>query len=129
MWASFAEKYRVLLTPKGLSRLLSRGVVTREQYKCLIDIQPISSAPQFAILQWIYIRLIKGIEEGAFAPSDCVEGAFTDKILDLRASMSGINVSLEGKIPLAYTHFVQVLVDVFLLLAPFGLYPELGLWR
>eukprot|EP00536_Pseudo-nitzschia_multiseries_P005728 jgi/Psemu1/191283/e_gw1.112.6.1 len=128
LWASFVAKYRVLLTPKGLSRLLSRGVMTREQYKCLIDVRPITSAPQYAILQWIYFRLLKGCEEGAFAFTDTVEGTFTEKILDLRGSISSIRNSLEGKIPLAYAHFVQVLVDIFLLLAPFALYPELGLW-
>ena len=103
--------------------------MTREQYICFIKTYQKESGPQFAALQWIYIRLLKGIEEGAFADTDTVEGTFTDKILDVRDSMSSIRFSLEGKIPLAYAHFVQILVDVFLVLAPFGLYPELGLWR
>jgi predicted membrane chloride channel (bestrophin family) len=30
--------------------------------------------------------------------------------------------------PLAYAHFVQFLVDSFLLIAPFALYSELGIW-
>ena len=35
---------------------------------------------------------------------------------------------LAGRIPLAYAHFVQILVDSFLVLAPFALYVELGIW-
>lgn len=42
--------------------------------------------------------------------------------------MGGIENSLAAKIPLAYAQFVQVLVDIFLSLAPFALYSELGIW-
>ena len=129
MWASFTKKFEILLTPKGLSRMLSRGVMTRAQYECLVSIRPNKSGPQHAALQWIYIRLIKGMEEGAFPQTDTMESLCTTKLLDLRGTMGGVRDSLDGKIPLAYAQFVQLLVDIFLVLAPFGLYPELGMWR
>ena len=47
---------------------------------------------------------------------------------DLRGTFAGIGDQLDGRIPLAYAHFVQVLVDSFLLIAPFALYSELGMW-
>jgi len=47
---------------------------------------------------------------------------------DLRGTFAGIGDQLDGRIPLAYAHFVQVLVDSFLLIAPFALYSELGIW-
>ena len=46
----------------------------------------------------------------------------------MRGTLGGVGDSLDGKIPLAYAHFVQVIVDVFLSLAPFALYCELGIW-
>ena len=50
------------------------------------------------------------------------------KMTDLRATYAGIGDQLDGRIPLVYVHFVQILVDSFLLLAPFALYSELGIW-
>lgn len=47
---------------------------------------------------------------------------------DLRGTFAGISDQLNGRIPLAYAHFVQVLVDSFMLIAPFALYSELGVW-
>ena len=47
---------------------------------------------------------------------------------DLRGTFAGISDQLSGRIPLAYAHFVQVLVDSFLLIAPVALYSELGVW-
>jgi predicted membrane chloride channel (bestrophin family) len=46
----------------------------------------------------------------------------------MRAIIGGIGDSLDAKFPLAYAQFVQVLVDIFLALAPFALYPALGIW-
>ena len=42
--------------------------------------------------------------------------------------MGGIEDTLNAKIPLAYAQFVQIIVDIFLALAPFALYSELGIW-
>ena len=39
-----------------------------------------------------------------------------------------INDELEGRLPLAYSHFVQLLVDVFLVMTPFCLFEEMGGW-
>lgn len=127
VWASFSKDFGVLLTPKGLSRMLSRGVMTRAQYDCLISIG--SGGPQYAALQWIYIRAMKGVEEGALPKTNTMERLLSQKVLDIRGVMGGLRGTLDGKIPLAYAQFVQILVDSFLLLAPFGLYPELGMWR
>jgi len=50
------------------------------------------------------------------------------KISDLRGTLGGVGDSLDGRIPIAYAHFVQLIVDIFLALAPFALYSELGIW-
>ena len=133
-WSYFSAKFSILQTPKGLSRMLSRGIMTRAQYKILVPQNSktnrgSSPEPQYTTLQWIYLRLLKGRNDGILALTAPVETAFTTKILELRKNMSNIRDNLDGKMPLAYVHLVQSLVDFFLALSPFALYPELGMWR
>jgi predicted membrane chloride channel (bestrophin family) len=128
-WASLAKKFEVLLTPKAMNRMMSRGIMTRAQYETLMSVPPSTAGPQEITLQWIYIRLMKGIEDGVFPETETMEGVLTESVLGLRKVTNGIRSRLNAKVPLAYAHFVQFLVDFFLLMAPFGLYPELGIWR
>merc|ERR1712194_57538 len=123
--ASLAGKFHVLLTPKGLSRMLGRGIMTKKQYKILMTN---ASQPQDIALEWIYLRLLKGIAEGAFPKSDTVESVFTENILGLRTNIADIRTALQARIPLAYGHFVQFLVDFLLAMTPCALYPEFGIW-
>ena len=125
MWASIAGRFKVLMTPKGLSRMFSRGVMTKEEYDILAN----TPGPQESALQMLFVRLMNGMEEGTFPKTQVVERVFTDNILGLRLNVASIRNKLLGKIPLAYAHFVQFLVDFFLVLAPYALYPELGFWR
>jgi len=50
------------------------------------------------------------------------------QIATLRCTYATIADKLDGRMPLAYTHFVQILVDVFVWTAPIALYSELGAW-
>ena len=134
LWASLTEKFAVLLTPNGLSRMLSRNVMTRRQYERLSDCllrqekKRDSVGPEQVTMQWIYVRAIRGMKDGAFPKSNTLDSALTKKMFELNGAMGGIAAWLDGKIPLAYGQFVQLLVDAFLVLAPFSLYPTLGLW-
>ncbi len=127
-WSSVARRYNILLAKKGMSRMLSRGVMNKTQYDILTNLPPNASLPE-TVLQWIFVRLMKGIDEGIFPKTRTVEDIFTGRPLELRKILGGIRSSLLGKIPLAYAHFVQFLVDCFLALAPVALYPELGFCR
>ena len=131
-WANFRKEYGVLLTPKGLSRMKSRGHMTRAQYVCLVSnlSNPNNFCPsQDTAMQWIYVRLLQGMKEGAFPNTHAMEEACTHNTLRLRGTIGTISDAIDAKIPLAYAQFVQIVVDTFLLISPFGLYPELGLWR
>ena len=46
----------------------------------------------------------------------------------MRGTYAGIGDIIAGRMPLAYTHIVQILVDIFLATAPIALYAELGIW-
>ena len=48
--------------------------------------------------------------------------------IDLRSTLARIGDVQDGRMPLAYVHFVQILVDTFLVIAPFALYFETGAW-
>jgi len=80
-------------------------------------------------MQWIYVRIIQGMKEGAFPNTHAMEQACTANILRLVATKGTIADTIDAKIPLAYAQFVQIVVDTFLLISTFGLYPTLGLWR
>jgi Bestrophin, RFP-TM, chloride channel/Cyclic nucleotide-binding domain len=127
-WASLAKKFHSLLTPRGLSRMLNRGVMSREQYDVLVGIKPNFCAPHYACLMWILSRSLDAMKNGIVANDDSIRRTLIDKILTLRGVQAGMGDKLDGRIPLAYAHFVQLLVDAFLVLAPFSLYTELGLW-
>jgi hypothetical protein len=45
-WAALINRFNVLLTPKGLSRMLSRGVITRPQYDNLVGTRAKECVPQ-----------------------------------------------------------------------------------
>jgi len=126
-WAKHASAFNVLLSPRGMSRMLSRGLMTQSEFNALQAIDQKAGA-QNACLEWIIIRSFKGMEDGAIKDDVAMKHVFLDKITILRGKYAGIGDLLDGRMPLAYTHFVQVLVDTFLALAPFALYPELGVW-
>jgi len=128
LWAANINRYKALLTPRGLSRMLSRGLMTQAQYDTLVDIPSNTCPPQHAALMWIMSRVLEGQKEGILPDDSGSRQMLLTKICDLRAWSAGIGDALDGKIPLAYAHFVQLIVDVFLLLAPFALYCELGVW-
>eukprot|EP00534_Pseudo-nitzschia_fraudulenta_P012756 CAMPEP_0201204256 /NCGR_PEP_ID=MMETSP0851-20130426/168487_1 /ASSEMBLY_ACC=CAM_ASM_000631 /TAXON_ID=183588 /ORGANISM="Pseudo-nitzschia fraudulenta, Strain WWA7" /LENGTH=604 /DNA_ID=CAMNT_0047492325 /DNA_START=89 /DNA_END=1900 /DNA_ORIENTATION=+ len=127
-WAGFIERFNVLLTPRGFSRMLSRGIMTPSQYDTLVGVHPNKCAPQHVTLMWIMSRILQGMTDGVIPNDPATRSMFMNKISDLRGTFGGIGDSLDGKIPLAYAQFVQALVDIFLVLAPFALYCELGIW-
>ena len=126
-WAGLVKRFNVLLTPRGLSRMLSRGVMNRSQYDTLVGAD--DCGPQHVTLMWIMAQIFQGMREGIIPKDTAARGLLIGKVCDLRGTLGGVGDSLDGKIPLAYAHFVQLIVDIFLMLAPFALYSELGFWR
>ena len=125
-WAGLVKRFNVLLTARGLSRMLSRGVMTRSQYDALISPDGNKCGPQHTTLMWVLSRIERGIRDGVLDAG--TRTILTNKVCDMRGTVSAIGSSLDGNFPLAYAQFVQVLVDIVLFLAPFALYSELGIW-
>ncbi len=107
--------------------MVSRGVMTQAQYDILIRI-PSGCGPQHATLMWILSRIQQGMRDGIIPSDPATRSTFIQQTCALRSAVGGIENVLAAKIPLAYAHFVQILVDIFLSLAPFALYADLGIW-
>ena len=162
-WARFSKPYQVLITPRGLSRMLSRGLLSRTQYQLLLGLDP-NVGFHNAIVAWMTTRInralhppppppatpptspVSGDQEQepqqqvqqssvdktrtspSLVKSDALEFMLLSKLCELRGVVAGISGILDGRMPMAYVHIVQVLVDTFLFTAPFALYVECGLW-
>merc|ERR1711862_1085583 len=78
---------------------------------------------------WIVRVVIEGRAAGHFVGGAGFEAEFLEKVHVIRAQVGGIGDELQGRMPLAYAHIVQVLVDVILLLYPFmALTSDMSTW-
>ncbi|KAK1743540.1 bestrophin family protein [Skeletonema marinoi] len=127
-WAKYSKKFQVLSTSRGMSRMLSRGIMSRTEYNTLTSLSSSNGGPHNACLTWILVKCLTAMKDNTLPNDHALRDLLFRKMCDLRGTFAGIGDQLDGRIPLAYAHFVQVLVDSFLLIAPFALYSELGIW-
>jgi hypothetical protein len=128
MWAQYTKKFEVLLTGRGMSRMLSRGILTRTQYSTLCSLNDGTNGVHNACVMWILIKCLNAMKSKTLPNDHSLRDILFHKVADLRGTYASISDLLDGRIPLAYAHFVQILVDSFLFLSPFALYSELGIW-
>lgn len=128
LWASFAKRLEVLRTPKGLQRMASRGLMSSKQLNTLLSLDIPNNQLHNAVLEWMMIRAWKGIDDGVLRNDISLSQSLLNQMCELRSTYYGIGGMLSCRLPLPYTHFVQILVDSFLILAPFALYAELGVY-
>lgn len=128
LWASQARRFRVLQTTRGLQRMASRGLMTSKQLDVLSQLDMPENQRHTACLEWMMIRTDQGIQDGTLISDPAHRQMLLAKIAELRSTFASISDKLDGRMPLAYTHMVQILVDVFVWTAPVALYPELGAW-
>ena len=128
LWAANARRFRVLGTLRGLERMASRGLMTSKQLDVLQNIDLPEDQKHSACLEWMIIRTDRGIQDGTLISDPAHRQMLLAQIATLRLTYTKIFDKLAGRMPLAYTHFVQVLVDVFVWTAPIALYSTLGAW-
>jgi hypothetical protein len=75
-----------------------------------------------AVLLWIIRAFIEGKAAGHFTGDAGFEQQFIEKAHVCRASYGAIGDELQGRMPFAYAHIVQVLVDLVLVMYPFMAY-------
>lgn len=118
-YASFTRSHRPILTPRGMRRMVERGLITATERQVLVDCDVPPTQRHNAILLWIIRVFVEGCEAGHFQGGAGFEEQFMEKIHVCRAQYGAIGDELQGRMPLAYAHLVQVLVDLVLWLYPF----------
>ena len=127
-WASTAHRFRSLLTPTGLERMVQRGMMTQKQLNVLEGLNTRDDDKYHACLEWMMVRCWQGMEEGVLKHSNPLSHQLMEKMCQVRAYTATIQDNGKHRMPLAYTHFVQILVDTFIVISPFALYPDLGVY-
>eukprot|EP00980_Cylindrotheca_fusiformis_P026116 scaffold15397_cov93-Cylindrotheca_fusiformis.AAC.2 len=128
MWARHVRRFRVLLTEKGFSRMVTKGVLSYKEKETL-DMQlgvPKDQQHQI-LLEWIMFNCREARKKKILNGGDGMERILLDKICSLRDLSSQISSKTSGRMPLPYIQVVQILLDVFILLAPLAQYPDLGI--
>ena len=121
-YASFTRSHRPVLTPRGMRRLVERGLMTPLEREVLINAKLPATQRHNAVLLWILRTFIEGTKAGHFTGGAGFEQQFIEKAHVCRAAYGAIGDELQGRMPLAYAHIVQVLVDLVLALYPFMAY-------
>jgi Bestrophin, RFP-TM, chloride channel len=146
-YASFTRSHRPVLTPRGMRRLVERGLMTPLERQVLVQTFPVStttsstsgsssssstatstSSNNFDILPptqrhnvvllWMIRACIEGLAAGHLRGGAGLEQQLIEKVHWCRSAYGAIGGELQGRMPLAYAHIVQVLVDVVLVLYP-----------
>jgi len=125
-WASCARRFEILRTPRGLERMAVRGLMTSKQLQALQSLDLPNNQKHNACLEWMMIRARRGVEDGTLLGGEALLQRLLDISCQLRGTYASINDRLSCRMPLPYAHFVQVLVDSFVWIAPLALYAELG---
>ncbi|CAB9496030.1 protein kinase, cAMP-dependent, regulatory, type [Seminavis robusta] len=127
-WASCANRYNCLLTETGMERIVQRGIMTQKQLKVLQGLGTAEGSKHYACLEWMMIRAWQGIHDGLLTDSPSLSQQLLEKMCKLRSLCATFVDIGKTRMPLVYTHFVQILVDTFVLLSPFALYGDLGVY-
>lgn len=125
-YATKTRGYRVLHTDRALERMVDRGFMTREMKDTIKRLNVAPPNRVYAMMEWIVARFRKGLKDGAIEGTAGFENMFLEKALLLRSQYGTFGDLLDARIPLAYVHFVQVMVDTMLLCAPFACYKDMG---
>lgn len=113
-YASFTRSHRPILTPRGLRRLVERGLLTPQERESLVEANIPPTQRHSAILMWMIRLFVEGRASGHILGGDGFEQHTLDKFHIIRAQYGAIGDELQGRMPLAYAHIVQVLVDLIL---------------
>lgn len=126
MYASVTTRFAPLLTPRGLKHLCSRGALTRSEREILLR----CSMGHNAVLGWLTTLFNSALSDGRLGDSRTsaipLQVAIQSKTVELRSAYASIKDELSGRMPLAYTQLVQIMVDVLIFLTPFALMHSVG---
>jgi hypothetical protein len=93
--------------------------MTAREREVLVDAEVPATQRHCAVMLWVARVFVEGWQAGHFIGGAGFENQILEKIHVCRAQFGAIGDELAGRMPLAYAHIVQVLVDVVLWMYPF----------
>jgi hypothetical protein len=117
-YASFTRSHRPILTPRGLRRLVERGLMTAQERDVLVDAVIPATQRHSVVLMWMIRLFVEGRASGHIQGGHGFESETMHKFHIIRSQYGAIGDELQGRMPLAYAHIVQVLVDFILWMFP-----------
>ena len=120
LWASNARRFRVVLTDRGLDRMVERGILPHIDRTTLDRLDLARTQYHVYFLESVVIAIGAAMNQPNILPihSHALEHLLLEKICVLRGTYGTVSDLVDGRMPLAYAHFVQILVDSFLFVAP-----------
>jgi hypothetical protein len=107
-YASFTRSHRPILTPRGLRRLVERGLMTAQEREVLVDAVIPATQRHSVVLMWMIRLFIEGRASGHIQGGHGFESETMHKFHIIRSQYGAIGDELQGRMPLAYAHIVQV---------------------
>jgi hypothetical protein len=92
-YASFTRSHRPILTPRGMRRLVDRGLMTAQEREILVDAEIPATQRHNAVLLWIMRVFVEGREAGHFLGGSGFEQQFLEKCHVTRASYGGTDLN------------------------------------
>ncbi len=68
-WAHISKKFKVLSTSRGMSRMLSRGIMSRHEYNTLTSLSSSHGGYHNACLSWVVVRCLGAMKDDTL-PND-----------------------------------------------------------
>ncbi|KAJ8605837.1 hypothetical protein CTAYLR_000508 [Chrysophaeum taylorii] len=121
-YASVTRRFAPLATPKGLRALRRRGAILEDEVQLLIK----TTSWHQTVAAWIGTMITSAAVDGTIVGGNPASYQCSAVMTRLRACYARMSDELSGRMPLAYTHLVQLFVDALCLAAPLALIGPLG---
>lgn len=113
-YAAITRSHRPLITPQGLRRMVARGLLTAKEREYLISSKISPTSRHNEVLMWCFRTALDAVKAGHLDGGYGFEQNLFQRIQEIRGQGNYMSVVLRARLPFAYAHIVQVLVDVLL---------------
>ena len=118
-YASFARSHRPLLTPQGMRRMVTRGLLTEKEHTILINSRVAATARHNEVLMWMFRTALDARRAGHFYGGYGFEQNLLLRIQEIRGEGNYMEAILRGRMPFFYAHIVRILVGFITIFYPF----------
>lgn len=123
--ATFLFLIRTNLNRDEFGDLPSESEEFIEDTRKSISIDRTSDYNSDAHLEKVLFRINEAMATKVLNTDSTTKTMMLQKIVDIRATSNLLSTKMHERIPFGYVKFVQIVVDLFLLVAPFALYIDL----